>query len=394
MNKKNKLLLLIVIFLILVLICKAMLSFKTINYNIGENKISEIYEDGKYYIEIKTKKHIYPIRVFNSINNKRKILKKLYIYSDKSIECVLPIINSTIYSDFICYKDGIIYNYHDIIGENKKLDQYIEKIEEYNINDFKNENGKEKQIGIIKYNIFKGFNHKIAITTYKGLIINDMELNIFKKDIYNNRISTFINNYYLIADYENEYSFNYFYLINLKTNEISKIKSKDEISYDSYIQGIVSNKVYLYDRNNEIQYEIDIKNRKINISSDGDHIKYYSNNKWEKLNKVKANKEIYFNYESLDNRFPDYDYVKSIDNYYYLFKKDGISYKVYKVDKSRIEVYKYICEVPTTNISFKDDYLYYVYKNKLYYYGDNLGLKVLLENPELEFNNTIKYYIY
>ena len=112
------------------------------------------------------------------------------------------------------------------------------------------------------------------------------------------------------------------------------------------------------------------------------------------MNKTKANKEIYFDYQTLDNKFPSYDYVGESFDYYYLLKKDGISYKIYRVDKDNTFVYKYILDVPTTNIYFNNNYLYYVYKNKLFYYSDSTGLKTVLENSELEFNDTIKYYIY
>ena len=233
-----------------------------------------------------------------------------------------------------------------------------------------------------------------VISTYNGLIINDKKIELFEKDIYNNKLSTFINNYYIIADYDKNYSFDFFYIVNLDTKKVTKLESRYDISYDSYIQGIVDNKVYLYDKDNENQYEIDVNNNKIKIISSDDYIKYYTNKKWEKLNKAKANKEIYFDYETLDNKFPSYNYVKEIGDYYYLYKKDGISYKLYRVDKNNIDIYKYLLNVPTTNINFKDNYLYYVYKDKLYYYSDSTGLKTMLENSEIEFNETIKYYIY
>ena len=200
--------------------------------------------------------------------------------------------------------------------------------------------------------------------------------------------------YYIIADYERNYTFKYFYIVNLSTKEVKKLETKRDISYDSYIQGIVDNKLYIYDKDNENQYEINVINNEINLISSDKYIKYYTNNKWEKMNKVKANKEIYFDYETLDNYFTDYDIVKESRDYYYLFKRDGISYKLYRVDKNNIAVYKYILDVPTTDITFNDNYIYYVYKNKLYYYSDSVGIKTILENSELEFNDTIKYYIH
>lgn len=398
MKKKTKFAALLIILIILIIICKSILTFDSINYKLNINgnklKIKEIVNNDNYYIEIKTNKNIYPFRIYEDLSNKRKVVKDIYLYKDDNIECVLPVINDELYTDMVCYKDEILYNYYNFVGNNTSLDKYVNSIELYNINEFENKAINTETIGTIKYNIFTNLSNTVAITTYKGLTINDNEINLFKKDIYNNKLSTFIDNYYIIADYEKNYSFNYFYVVNLDNRKINKLESKNDISYDSYIQGIVDNKIYLYDKDNEVQYEIDVKGSSIDIISSDNYIKYYSNNKWEKMNKAKANKEIYFNYETLDNYFTSYDYVEETDNYYYLLKKDGISYKLYRVDKDNIDVYKYLLDVPTTNIYFSNDYLYYVYKNKLFYYSDGTGLKTILENSELEFNDTIKYYIY
>jgi len=398
MKKKTKVYSLILIVVVLILICRSILIFNNINYKLNIDgdkiKIQEIVDKDNYYIEIKTDKNIYPFRIYDNLDNKRKVVKDIYYYRDKNIECVLPVINNKLYTDMQCIKEDILYNYNDLEGEIASLDKYVSSIEKYNIKNFNKDPKDTKNIGTVKYNIYDSIKHNSAITTYKGLIINDKEIKLFEKDIYNNKLSTFINNYYIIADYEKTYSFNKFYIVNLYTKKITTLESKNKISYDSYIQGIVDNKVYLYDKDNENQYEIDIEKNKIKIVSSDNYVKYYTNKKWEKLNKIKANKEVYFDYETLDNNFYTYDYVEDIENYYYLFKKDGISYKLYRVDKKNIEVYKYILNVPTTNICFKDNYLYYVYKTKLHYYSDEVGLKTILENSELEFNDTIKYYIY
>ena len=398
MKRKTKVNILILIIIFLVLICRSILIFDSINYKLNIDgtkiKIKELVNKDNYYIEINTNKNIYPFRIYDNLDNKRKVVKDVYYYKDKNIECVLPIINDKLYTDIQCIKEDIFYNYNNLEGENISLDKYVSSIEKYNIKNFNSEPKDTKNIGTVKYNIYNNIKHTSAITTYKGLIINDKQIKLFEKDIYNNKLSTFINNYYIIADYEKNYSFNNFYIVNLDTKKITTLESKNKISYDSYIQGIVDNKIYLYDKDNESQYEIDIEKNKIKVVSSDNYVKYYTNKKWEKLNKTKANKEIYFDYETLDNNFSTYDYVEEIENYYYLFKKDGISYKLYRVDKNNIEVYKYILNVPTTNIYFKNDYLYYVYKTKLYYYSDEVGLKTILENTELEFNDTIKYHIY
>ena len=65
--------------LVLVLICRSILTFDSINYklNIDGNKIKikEIVNVDNYYIEIKTDKNIYPIRIYtNWIFNKSTYL--------------------------------------------------------------------------------------------------------------------------------------------------------------------------------------------------------------------------------------------------------------------------------------------------------------------------------
>ena len=398
MKKRSKIYILILIVIILIVLCKSILTFDSMDYklNIGGNKIKikEFVNKNNYYFEIKTTKNIYPFRIYEDLKDRRKVVENIYYYKDKNIECVLPVINNNIYTDIECYKDGIIYNYYTIKGEYSSLDKYVDSIELYNINNYKDEKDNTKILGTIKYNVYDNISHSSVITTYKGLIINGEEINLFKKDIYNNKLSAFINNNYIIADYENKFVFNYFYIVDLNTGKISKLQVKNDISYDSYIQGVVDSKIYLYDKDNEIQYEIDIKEKKIKVVSDNNYIKYYTNKKWERMNKTKANKEIYFSYETLDNNFTTYDNVEETDNYFYLFKKDGIFYNLYRIDKNNINVYKYLIDVPTTNIYFNDNYLYYVYKNKLFYYSDITGFKTILENSELEFNDTIKYYIY
>lgn len=395
LSKKGKLVALILILLLLAIICFKLLSFKTINYKVKTEgtsvDVKEVFNK-YYYIEIKTKNNIYPIRIFDDFK-KRKIVKNVYLYSDNDIECVLPIIDDY-YSNIMCIKGQLLYDYQNIVGQNEKLDKYVNTIKEYDIADYNKDFVEYRRVGTVSYNKLNRFNKRNAITTYKGIINNGKEIVLFKNDIYNNDISIFVNNYYLVADYMDKYTFEYLYVINLEDSSVNKIRYKDGISYDSYIQGIVDNKVYLYDKNNEIQYEIDVENLKIKVISDNDYIKYYSNGKWSKLSKAKANREVLFDYDTLDNNFTDYDYVKETKDYYYLFKKDGAIYNLYRVDKNKLDLYKFISSVPVTNISFNDNYLYYIYKNRLYYYSDETGRIVILENSELSFNDTIKYYIY
>ena len=392
MKKKIITLSLMILLVILTLLLYRTLNFNTIVYHLNINKkdvkITETNYKDNYYVEINIDNNIYPFRVYKKLDNK-KIVKDIYYYNDSDVQCILPIINGQVYTDFMCYKDSIIYDYSSISGINHDLDSFVSSVKLYDTYKFKDD---FQSIDNIKYN--SKFDKTVSITTYDGLFIDGKKISIFKDDVYTNKISTFVDNYYIVADYSNDYSFNCFYIVDLKTKKAKKINVKNDISYDSYIQGVVDNKVYLYDKDNELQYEINIKNSSVSIISALNYVKYYSNKKWTKISKIKANKEIYFDYNTLDNNFSDYDQVKETEDYYYLFKKDENFYKLYRVDKKNIQVYKYIIDVPITDIKFNDNYMYYVYKDKLYYYSDELGFKTVLEYSELEFNDSIKYYIY
>lgn len=397
-NKKIKLVSLALILLILIFCSKKILTVDILNYKIKYNNVQfnirEKYDNEKYDVEIKSKDKKYIFKLYNEANYNKKIVSKIYFYEDNEYECLLPIINNKVVIDMMCYKNNIVYNYSKIIGDNLKLDEYVLSVEEYDVNLFTDNISKTNNINTIKYYLNNKIENIVAITTYKGLIISGYNIDLFKTDVYNNKISTFVDKYYLIADYDNEYDFEYFYLVDIVNKTISKIKSKNEISLDSYIQGIVDNKVYIYDKDNQNQYEIDVKNKKINLISSENEVKYYKNNKWEKLNKIKANKEIYFDYTSLDNFFTDYDKVIESEDYYYLINNNGSNYDLYRVDKDNLEIYRFIGTIPTDLIFYRDNYIYYTHNNKLYYYSDVAGFRTILEDSELNFNNTIKYYIY
>lgn len=396
MNKKFKFIILTFIVITLIVLISKLFAPQNTKYEFninGEKVIVKEKNSNNYYFEIITPKSIYPFRIYSNLDKKKQIVSDIYLYKDKYIECVLPVINNKVYTDIVCYDDSILYNYNNLKGKYSNLDDYVNNIDIYNINSFNDDFSNTDKVGTIVYNL-SDFNKKFAITTYKGLINNGKTINIFEKDVYNNKISTFVENYYIIADYDSNYSFYNFYVVDLLTDQIFKIKSNEEISFDSYIQGIVDNKIYLYDKDNENQFEIDIESKNINIVSNREYIRYYSNKGWERISKVKANKELLFSYDSLDNNFTSYNIVKETDDNYYLFKKYDNYYKLYRVDKNNINIYKFILNVKVTDINFNDDYLYYVYNNRLYYYSDSTGLITILEDSELEFNNTIKYYIY
>ena len=385
----NKKILLIPIILVIIVIFIKSINKNTIKYKIKTNdhsySIIEKKNKTNYYFEISYNKKVYPLTIFN-LNKGKKQITKIYDYISDEYQCILPIFGNKALTDIMCYKDDVIYNYQTIKDTDAMLDKYVESIKEYEQYNKKTDSA-DKFNNTITY--YDEINKKVSITTYKGLIISKEEVKLFDRDVYNNKISTYVDNYYITADYNSNYEFEKFYIVNLSNKEVSTIKSKEPISFDSYIQGIVDNKVYLFDPENEIQYEIDPKNKKITITSN-DYIKYYSNNKWSKVSVKQAKKELLFNYEELGNKYSDYDKYFENNYYVYLIKNNSL----YRINKNKINIKNYILDIPVNDISTNEDYLYYMEDDTLYYYSDATGLKKVLVNKELEFNKNIKYYIY
>ena len=393
---KKKKLIVYSLFLILTIFLVKSCTKNNISYKITNDNITFSIEeknlDGNYYIEIKSKKHVYPIRV-SGVNGK-KIINNIYYYKDTKYECILPIIKTKVIFDMMCFKDDILYNYYDIKGIDSALDSFVSKIKSYNFLQFSDNLDLVKNVSDTVFYTSNDIDKDVYITSYKGLTNINKSIQIFENDVYNNILGTFLNDYYVVPDYNNTYEFEYIYVINLKNHKISKLKSKDSISFDSYIQGIVDNKIYLYDRNNEKQYEIDIARNHVHRVSSGNDIMFYKNGKWKNISIASANKGKYF--ELMDSSVAFKGFYKSIKygNYYYLFKQYGDEYELYRVDENNISVKKYLMRVPNLNVYFKDDYLYYVNGDILYYYSDITGNRAILKNNELNFNKTIKYYIY
>ena len=382
----NKKLLLIPIILVIIIIGIKSINKNTIKYKIESNdhlySVLEKRNKNNYYFEISYNKRIYPITIFN-LNKGKKLITKIYDYISDEYQCILPVFDDKVLTDMICYKNDIMYNYQVLKDTDAMLDKYVESIKEYK--PYGEENSSESRYNNI-LTFYDNINRKVSITTYKGLIIDKDEIELFDKDVYNNKISVYMDNYYITADYNSNYEFEKFYVVNLSSKEVFTIKSKEPISFDSYIQGIVDNKIYLFDPENEIQYEIDPKNKKIAITSN-DYIKYYSNNKWSKVSVKQAKKELLFTYDE-QGKYSEYDKYYENNYYVYLIKDNSL----YRLNKNKINIKNYILDIPVTDISIGEDYLYYIDDCSLYYYSDLTGLKLVLTNKE--FNKNIKYYIY
>lgn len=369
-------------------------------------------EQDSYYFEIKVDDVAFSYQTFESFENKNKIITNIKYYKDDNYICILPVfLNEKILSDIKCLRDDIIYNYHDIKDKNAGLQQFGENLIEY---DYVENNWIddataviEDNIDICKDNLID--NHYVSFNTYKGIytIKGDKnssfkKTNLFTKDIYVKPISVIFEKYYVVADYNSQYRFNMFYIVDLINQKVTKLDFGYQISFDSYIQGIIENSIYLFDKNSKKQYEINLKTNKVlEVGNEKSEIEIYQNGSWSKISaSIAKNDVILFDskYKSdiEDNKFERIDKVGgAITGYYYFYQKHGSEYLVYRAHALNINQLTYLYKTTDINrINYIDDFIYYIYDNEIRYFNENIGVRTIIKNEELSFNNNLVFGVY
>lgn len=375
--------------------------------------VKEIYvqkkknEINNYYFEVKVDDIIFNYQTYNNYKKANYIIKKIDYY-DGDYKCInIKDKNGKSISDVLCIKDNIEYYYNSIKGEEKNLDDFVTNLEGYN----KYEDNIKDIIDaepVILYSNNLVDNHYIALQNYKGIyLINKKDkiknINVFKNDVYTNESSIVSNKYYVTADYNEDYKFHDFYLVNITNGKKNTITSDTSLSLDSYIQGTIDNDVYLFDKSDKTQYRINIKNDTVKVSGKkSEGIQVYKNNEFVIGSAYDASSnKIIFNKYTVDNVFDNKEYSRvdkvgnKLSGYYYLYLKDGDNYKVYRASIQNKKILTYLFTIDDIeNIYYFEDYVYYKDGNYIKYYQNDLGIKTLLKDSEFEFNKSLKFGLY
>ncbi len=398
-----------IIIFILIFICVHFLSKGYTNkYSIDDFSIKEVYtkdeqnEHDNYYIEIGINDIVYNYQFYKQIEDDNKLVKDI-LYYDGEYKCLLPILSDNIKVDFLCYKDKKYYNYRDIVGDEEHLDKFIQDIDDdkYSLNDFKDneENGKDyNKITYYKDNIPDEF--IISMSTLRGFLSIDDKVNsieLFDQDVYKRELSIFSNNYYVTADYSDNQEFREFYVVNILNGKEKIVKTPDYISFDAYIQGVVDDCIYIYDINNEKQYSLNLN--ELSVTEEGNAnkgIKYYNGN-WSNISSIKANSIQLFTNNRLsvkENQYVFKDGNKLSGFYYYFYEIDN-GYEVYRANVQNSKLRKYLFTVKDySDVIFEEDYIFYKDNNTIKMYSDYTGVKTIIKDTELEFNDNIYFNAY
>ena len=371
MNKYIKKIIIIILIIFLIYIISFI--FKTnheVEYKINVNKktanIKEIYKNKRYHFKVKYKKNTYFFSIPDNYNKSKKILTKFKYFKKDDASCITPSLKE---SGTICIKNNELVSYNFVSLSEEKEFTTLGQLKIYEV-------PSDTYIYIWKYNGVYSVNNK-----------ESKKLDMFKNDTYVNTLGTSIGKYYIIPNYDEDYDYNTFYIYNMTNNKYKTIKLKEPISKDSYILGEVKDKLYIFDKDELKEYEINPKNKKVKIVGDKDKNGLYYDGSFIEKNIYDFKDELKFS-EKYDVSIKADLIYKDNDIYYYY--KNNTLYMYDSIFKKSIKIY----DGSINNIKVFDNIIYFVSDNTLYSYSFNTSLVKVLTYEELSFNNTNRISIY
>ena len=316
--------------------------------------------------------------------------------------CIYPIFNKNETTEIVCSKDNKKYSYESALSINNNIIEFVknlklEKILPINWG-IEDEPFVKNNLKIYKDSINE--NEKIIIWNYNGIRIVSKnlynEIKTLEKDLYENKLGSLVGKYYVIPDYENAYQFKVLSIVNVVDCSTREMPLDDLISSDSYTNGIINKKIYIYDKDNIKQYEIDPINKDYKVVGDTSKNGQFYNGTWSAINIYDfKNTEIKFveNYASV-SQFKDYSISRifSSPTSFYLLTTDG---SMYRFNKDALDDPILLFKENNINeLKIVNDNIYYILGDTLYKYSKDLGKKKIISYNEFSYNHENMFDVY
>ena len=396
------------IFLLLLMVYQYLVNMIKSNHNItytvdngelfyvDERYINDDYDD-YYLLKITTeddKKFIFDLH--NDFNKQKIIVKGIESFEQDGYYCIgLKLAGYGNYSYPECYKNNVTYSYSSIQNQVDFKD-YLDKVKDDKAEKYKVESKKNEENGIVVNKDYLDSNEILMVYNYKQVSLHyptySRYFSFSTIDNYKNEFGGLVGNYYVV--------FKSTSLPTLKTivkyDVIDGIKNEIslpiEMSKQVYINGVHDNKIYVFDKSNKRQFEINPYTDEINIvgTTEQEGINYVDGEKQSisvydlEANEVKftENKDAY---SSIDS-----DYM-NVNEKYAVYAKNGYVYKVYKefIDDPVFLFY----EPEAKEFKSKGNNIYFIKDDTIYKYN-TYGIFALASKTELLYNYENMYDVY
>ncbi len=398
--------LIIAIFILVLILQWISYLFKSsheITYNLKADDINytieEVYKDQKYYFKITNKNYQYSFEVDNDFHKRKKIINKIYYFNKDNINCIYPVIKNSVKTNILCSdkKQSYAYTYFQ-----NDLAPFIKTLQEnnyYSPSWQKMSNKSQKLETLTAYQNSFPENTNILIYKYNGFYaISKKKLEniiLFENDSYKNPLGTKLDKYYIIPNYDQKYDYSELYTINMKSNKVKKRELSKEISKDSYINGVVDNEIYLFDRDELKQYKIFKNGKKIKEVGNKEKGVLYYNLKFttKDVYSFRDNNLTFKTFEDYISKIEKNTSIKYLqktnDSYYYQTKDNNVYY--YNTN-NKLKVLLFNKKI--SDFILEKDTLYFISDDTLYSYSFQSGIKKLLTYSELSFNSDNRLAIY
>lgn len=359
-------------------------------------------KDDSYYLELNSDNYTFIYNASNKFNKQKEIVDKIEIYEKDGMLCVYPVLINNVTLDIQCNINNQIYSY-EAIKNNSSVNEFVLKLKEsgYKSLSWEAESNNETKFSTFKVYYDNLLNEDIiTVWNYKGIDIISKKASstkiIYSYDKYENNHGSIVGKYYVVPVYDSNkvFDFSKLNIIELESKDLKTFDLDITLNQDSYINGVVGNKLYYFDPDNLLQYEVDVNKKKIRIIGDRNINAQFYNGDWETINIYDFVGKVKKFELKVDEKVMSYNptsVYQSSSNYYYI-TSDGSFYKLNKnnLDKP-ILLWK---KSGLKEIKVINDTIYFIIGDTLYYYQDNTGIRKIITNNEWNYNYTNIYDLY
>lgn len=351
-----------------------------ITYTIGKDELFNIEEkyikknkQDYYLIKVNHKEDNYVFKIENEYNKQKNIVENVKVFEQDGFYCIgLDLVGKDKYSYPECSKDNITYSYSSI---KDKIDfkDYIDKIVDNNKSRYLQESVKKDELGLTINRSYIDDDEIVIVYGYKQMILLypnfSRTFSFSSMDNYKNIYGTLVDNYYMIPKMTSLPTFGTYVRYDVVDGIKDEIELPVSISKQSYINGVYDHKLYIFDKSNKTQFEIDPDSKEIktvgNVDEEGITVE---NGKKKKISVYELEKnEVLFEDKKVD--YIDVESTHAVSNEYYaIYESNGTFYKVYK-DYPDIKILLF-SDSEAKNVKIKKDNIYYIKDNGLYKYNE------------------------
>ena len=360
--------------IVFIIVCNLLIIFKYVfsdyklSYKVDTYDVNTYKQVDRVYYEL-SGKYNFNFDLLKKMSRKNSIIKSIKVIEDDNIYCIYPtIVGIKTYP--LCIENGVFTDYNLI--DNELLKEY--KTEPVS--------PQKSQSDFVYYNNLSS-NTYIALWNYKGYyVMNGKSYNnytIISKDKYDNSLAFMRNSFIYMPNYDQDHVFNELIKFDITSGETEIIELSSSIDYDSYIVGIIKNKLYIFDNKQTTLYSYNFRKSELKIEANNQmgYIKY-SNGEF-----VSCSKSEYIN-----NKIT-YSDIEEDDTYNY-----SVNNGVFKTIKNNKKISQKVVNEDSIIVDKHLNNLYYINDNSLYKYNPEIGHNKVLYYYELNFNKQNTVFVY